>query len=138
MDRRSLFLGAASGFGLGLVAAVLPGRALATPKSSSGGNNPYVVIPPATGVVPRRDRRRSTLTVEMGLEIQDRDLRDRAYLSRPRLSAAYNEIVRTTASRLLPGIPPDIEAIGDSLQAATDRVLGRSGAKLLLGSVVVN
>ena len=120
------------------MAAALPGRALSAPKGGSGGNNPYVVIAPATGVVPRRDGRRSTLTVEMGLEVPDRDLRDRAHLSRPRLSAAYNEIVRTTASRLLPGTPPDIEAIGRDLQAATDRVLARSGARLLLGSVVVN
>jgi len=112
--------------------------ALASSKGdSAAGKDSYIAMSAATGVIPRRDGRRSTLTVEIGLEVPDPALRERAVLSRPRLTAAYSEVVHTASRALLPGRVPDIEALGRSLQAATDRVLGRSGAKLLLGSVIV-
>ena len=44
---------------------------------------------------------------------------------------------RVAGERLLPGAPPDVEWLSRALQAATDRVLGKAGAKLLLGTVMV-
>ena len=106
-------------------------------SESAAGKDSYIAMNSATGVVPRRDGRRSTLTVEIGIDVPDRTLRERAVLSRPRLTAAYSEVVHRTSRALLPGRVPDVEALATALQAATDRVLGQPGAKVLLGSVIV-
>jgi hypothetical protein len=37
-----------------------------------------------------------------------------------------------------PGAPPNPDIISAALQRATDQVLGKPGAKLLLGTVIVN
>lgn len=136
MNRRQIILTSLVA-SVGLCAPLAVASAAVAPEAKGGGNETYLAMSPATGVIPRRDGRRSTLTVEMGLDIADRDLRERATLSKPRLTAAYNEVVRTAARALLPGRVPDLDGMTRSLQAATDRVLGKSGAKILLGSVIV-
>ncbi len=62
---------------------------------------------------------------------------ERPKLSQPRLNAAFNEAIQIEANRLLSNAVPDLEAISRTLQRATDRVLGRAGAKVLLGTVMV-
>ena len=44
----------------------------------------------------------------------------------------------TYAASLPPGGLPNADTIGVSLQRATDEVLGKPGAKLLLGSILEN
>ena len=133
MDRRALIDLAA--LGTALVAA----EAEASGKSEGGGApaNPYIPLPTATATILRRDGRRGVMTVEVGVDVADTALRTRADQSRPRLSAAYNEVVRLAGERMLPGAPPDVEWLSRALQAATDRVLGKPGGKLLLGTVMV-
>ncbi|HEY4586440.1 MAG TPA: Tat pathway signal protein [Brevundimonas sp.] len=130
MDRRHLI-------GLTLSALTLAGAAQASPEKSGGGKGGYLSLPTATATVLRRDGRRGVMTVETGLDIADGALMERARLSQPRLSAAYNEIVRIAAERLLPDAPPNVEWLVVALQHATDSVLGKPGAKLLLGTVMV-
>lgn len=134
MDRRALIGLAALGSALAAAEA-----AKASGKSSGGGApaNAYIPLPTATATILRRDGRRGVMTVEVGVDVADEALRTRADQSRPRLSAAYNEVVRLAGERILPGAPPDVEWLSRALQAATDRVLGKSGAKLLLGTVMV-
>lgn len=135
MDRRQLI-------GLTLHGAVLGGLAWAgvahaSPEKGGGGKGGYLSLPTATATVLRRDGRRGVMTVETGLDIADGALMERARLSQPRLSAVYNEVVRIAAERLLPDAPPDVEWLVAALQHATDAILGRPGAKLLLGTVMV-
>lgn len=134
MDRRALIGLAALGSALAAAEA-----AKASGKSSGGGApaNAYIPLPTATATILRRDGRRGVMTVEVGVDVADEGLRTRADQSRPRLSAAYNEVVRLAGERILPGAPPDVEWLSRALQAATDRVLGKAGAKLLLGTVMV-
>ncbi len=134
MDRRALIGLAALGSALAAAEA-----AKASGKSSGGGApaNAYIPLPTATATILRRDGRRGVMTVEVGVDVADEALRTRADQSRPRLSAAYNEVVRLAGERILPGAPPDVEWLSRALQAATDRVLGNAGAKLLLGTVMV-
>ena len=134
MDRRALIGLAALGSALAAAEA-----AKASGKSSGGGApaNAYIPLPTATATILRRDGRRGVMTVEVGVDVADTTLRTRADQSKPRLSAAYNEVVRLAGERLLPGAPPDVEWLSRALQAATDRVLGKAGAKLLLGTVMV-
>ena len=77
------------------------------------------------------------MTVETGLDTPDAALRTRVAQSQPRLRAAYAAVVRQAATGLLPGAPPDVERLVAQLQAATDRTLGRRGARLLIGTVMV-
>ena len=134
MDRRALIGLAALGSALAAAEA-----AKASGKSSGGGApaNAYIPLPTATATILRRDGRRGVMTVEVGVDVADEALRTRADQSRPRLSAAYNEVIRLAGERILPGAPPDVEWLSRALQAATDRVLGKAGAKLLLGTVMV-
>lgn len=77
------------------------------------------------------------MTVEIGVDVPDAGLRTRAEQSRPRLSAAYAEVVGQAGRTLLPSAPPDVEGLIAALQAATNRVLGRAGARVLIGTVMV-
>ncbi len=130
MDRRQLI-------GLTLSGLVWAGVAHASPEKSRGGKGGYLSLPTATATVLRRDGRRGIMTVETGLDIADGALMERARLSQPRLSAVYNEVVRIAAERLLPDAPPDVEWLVVALQHATGSILGKPGAKLLLGTVMV-
>ena len=133
MDRRAL---------LGLAAVTLTSTSVASPAVASGGGGgggtaTYVRFPTVTATVMRRDGRRGVMTVETGVDVADAALRTRAQQSAPRLSAAYNAVVQSAANALLPDAPPDLERLVAQLQAATNTTLGRAGARLLLGTVMV-
>jgi hypothetical protein len=130
MERRAL---------LALLAAVvaLPGLARAEEKKRAGGVN-YIPINTLNGTTNRPGGRRGVLTVDCGLDVPDERLRAHAYLSLPRLRAAYVQVVQTYAAGLPSGSPPNADIIGRELQRQTDQVLGRRGARLLLGAILVN
>ena len=102
-----------------------------------GGQATYVRFPTVTASVTRSDGRRGVMTVETGVDVADEALRARAQQSAPRLRAAYNTVVQRAAQALLPGFAPNIDRLAQELQAATDTTLGRPGARLLLGTVMV-
>ena len=134
MDRRALFGLAPAAVGL-LALAATPARA------SSGGGSPstnsYVRMATVTATTVRPDGRRGVMTVETGIDVPDAALRGRAEQDAPRLRAAYNAVVQRAASALLPGAVPDVNRLSRELQAATNATLGRRGATLLLGTVMV-
>jgi len=136
MDRRALFSLAPAAVGLLAAAAAAPARA-----SSEGGESKavdaYVRFPTVTATIVRPDGRNGVMTVETGINIQDPALRIRAQQEAPRLRAAYNSVVHLAGTRLRPGAAPDIEQLHRDLQAATNATLRRSGATLLLGTVMV-
>lgn len=124
MDRRAL---------LGLKSTV--------DKTSGGGGGSaqpsYTRLPTITANIRRSGGRLGVMTVETGIDVPDAALRTRASQSAPRLRAAYAVVVQQTANALLPDAPPDLERLVAQLQAATDRTLGRAGARLLIGTVMV-
>ena len=134
MDRRQMITGL---WASSCLMAVAP-AAYAGPKaeggSSAGGQLRMALI---NATVLRRTGRRGVMSVESTLNIADGALFERAKLSQPRLNAAFNEAIQLYASRMLPHAVPDLDAITATLQRATDRVLGRAGAKVLLGTVMV-
>jgi hypothetical protein len=119
---------------------LLSGAASATeaPEKKKGGGETYLQLPTLTAGVVRADGRRGVLTVESGLDAPDAALRERAEVSIPRLRDAYTRFLGVYGGTLAPGRPPDPDAIGAGLQRATDQVLGRPGARLLLGTILVN
>lgn len=77
------------------------------------------------------------MTVETGVDTPDAALRTRVAQSAPRLRAAYNAVLQQAAAQMLPGAPPDLERLVAQLQAATNQAVGRPGARLLIGTVMV-
>lgn len=114
-----------------------PSAAFAADKKKGGGES-YVQLPTLTAAIIRPDGRRGVLTVEAGIDARDPDLRERVELVEPRLRDAYASSLMLFGRNLRPGDAPDIAQLADRLQADTDRVVGRPGARLLLGSTLVN
>jgi hypothetical protein len=78
------------------------------------------------------------LTVEAGVDIRDEALNAQAQASMPRLRAAYVTVVQNHAQGMGPGSPPNADRLAADMQKATDRVLGRPGARVLLGTLMMN
>ena len=109
-------------------------------KAGGGGaaaQASYLRLPTITATVVRSGGRRGVLTVETGVDTPNAALRVRVAQSAPRLRAAYAAVVQQAAGALLPGAPPDVERLVAQLQAATNTVMGRAGARLLVGTVMV-
>jgi hypothetical protein len=121
--------------------ALLPATALAgdggDAKRKTGGES-YIPLDTLTAYTTKVNGQRGVLTVECGLDIPDPALRDRAELVLPRLRAAFVQAVQIYAGGLPEGPPPDPEFLARNLQRATDQVLGRKGARVLMGAVLVN
>ncbi len=131
MDRR-LFLSLAA-------LAALPGVAHAAggEKKKSGGGS-YVPVQTLLGTTIRSGGRRGVLSVDCGLDVPDEALRTRAEQSVPRLRAAYVQTIQGYASGLPTGALPNADYIAQALQRQTDAILGRPGARVLLGAIIVN
>ena len=125
-----------------LLIAVMVSLALAGGAAAAGSEHlntaTYTAFDALTANIRRVDGRRGVLTVQGGLDVKDPALRARATLSTPLLRDAYVRALSLYAASLAPGSPPDIDQIALRLQRATDDVLGRPGARLLVGTVMVN
>ena len=132
MDRRLLIATA--------IAATLPAVALASggEKKKTSGSNNYVQMEPLLGTTIRGSGRRGVLAVDCGLDVPDPVLRTLAQQSVPRLRAAYVQTIQAYASGLGPKSLPNAEYISITLQRQTDAILGRRGARVLLGGIVAN
>lgn len=133
MPRRRSFL-------LAVLLMGLPGAGMAasTREKKAVGGLTFVQLPAVNATLTQPNGRRGILTVEAGLDIPNPRLRQRAQASQPRLRAAYAQMLQTYATGLPPGSPPNADTLGREMQRETDRVLGGKGARLLLGTVMVN
>lgn len=132
MDRRALLSLAA----LAPAALAAPARASSSEGGSTAAAASYFSLPVVTATILQGDGRRGVLSIETGLDVPDAALRTRAQQSAPRLRAAFNTAAQQFANSLRPGMPPDIDRLSASLQAAANGVLGRPGARVLLGTVM--
>ena len=107
-------------------------------EKKKGGGESFVQFPTLTASLTRPGGRRGVLTVEAGLAVADGALRARAASSIPRLRAASVSYLTTYAATVPPGSPPNPDVIAQSMQRSTDQVLGKAGARLLLGTVMIN
>ena len=107
-------------------------------EKKKGGGETFIQLPTLTASIFRADGRRGVLTVDIGLDIPDGGLRQRAGASTPLLMDAYMRQMLVYAPSINPGAPPNPDIIGAYLQRATDQTLGRPGAKLLLGTILEN
>jgi hypothetical protein len=115
-----------------------PARAASGGEKKKGGGESFLQFPALNATAVRPGGRRGVLTVEAGLDVPDGGLRGRAEASQPRLRDAYIRFLMNYAASVPAGTPPNPDVIATALQRATDEVLGKPGAKLLLGTVLVN
>ena len=122
--------------GLAVLAAATTARA--SEERKKGGGASFTQFPTLTSSVAKAGGSRGVLAVEAGIDTPDPALRTRATQMQPVLRDAYVQFLVRYAGSLAPGAPPNADVIGGELQRATDRVLGRPGATLLLSSILVN
>lgn len=136
--RRHLVIGLLSVFVVALGAAP---AAMAKDESKSKGvetTTTLIEMDALTVNIFRSNYSRGKVEVMINLDVPNPDLRQRTVESIPRLRAAYVPVLTGTMYDLPQRTPPNIEALANALQRATDKVLGRPGVRVLLGSVVVN
>ena len=107
-------------------------------RKKKGGGASYIQLDTLMATVTRLDGRRGVMTVESGVDVADAALHARAAQSTPLLHANFAEVVRIYAAGLPPGAPPNADYLASALQRQTDITLGRPGARLLLGAILIN
>jgi len=125
---------------LAALAALSPGVAAASggeEKKKTGGES-YIPIQTLTAYTTRSGARRGVMTVDCGLDIPDAALRERAELVLPRIRAAFVQVIQVYAGGIPAGAPPNPDFIARNLQRSADQILGRKGARVLIGAVIVN
>ena len=121
-----------------LAAALLASPAHAAEPKKKGGGESFIQLPTLTATIVRANGARGVLTIEVGVDVPDARLRQRAQASIPLLRDAYLREMLAYAPGLAPGGAPSPERIGTQLQRATNQTLHQGGATLLLGSILVN
>ena len=107
-------------------------------QKKKGGGLSFIQFETLTATVIRGDGRRGVMTVDIGIDVPNAGLHQRAVISMPRLRAAYVQMVQAYASGLGAGAPPNADYMALVLQRQTDAVIGQPGAKFLLGAIMIN
>jgi len=132
MDRR-LALAA-----LALAPALAPGVASAAAEKKKGGGASFIQIQTLTTSVIRRSGARGVMTMEIGVDVANDALRERAQASVPRIRAACAQTLQIYANGMPAAGVPDADYLAGRMQADVNRVLGKAGAKLLIGTILIN
>jgi len=123
---------------LAAAAALVSSPALASPPKKKGGGQSYTQFRTINVFTEAGRRRHGTLSVDMGLYSDDSRLVEQIRLYQPRLQDAYVARLQAYAGTLGAGDPVSTDFIAMQLQSATDAILGRKGAKVLLGTILLN
>lgn len=97
----------------------------------------YMPMPTLSAAVLQRGASRGTIVVDMGVDIQDARLRQRAAANEPRLRDSLRTALATYASTYYRDrAAPDPVQLTRLMQQAVDRTLGATGARVLLANVI--
>lgn len=97
----------------------------------------YVPLPTLSAPVIQREATRGTLVVDMGIDVQDPELRRRAGAAGPRLRDALRTALATYATIYYRDrTAPDPTTLTRLMQQAVDRTLGAPGAQVLLTNIL--
>jgi flagellar basal body-associated protein FliL len=78
------------------------------------------------------------LMVELGLDVPDAALRAQVNRFLPLLRDAYvRSLLTYAATTVRPNRQPSVEDIGNRLQAITDKVMGKQGARVLMTQTAI-
>ena len=119
------------------LALMAPAVGHAAGKDDKTEKTLYFQLRTVSASVLRAGGRHGILTVEVGIDSPNMATRDRVEQLQPVLTDAYVSALQPYALGIPPSAAPNADYISMALQHETDRVLGRVGAKLLLGSILV-
>jgi hypothetical protein len=117
--------------------ASAPAFANSEPKKKGGGVG-YTQFATISVFTDAGKRKHGTMSVDMGLYSEDEKLVAQIKLNQPRLQDAYLSRLQSYAGTLNSRSLVDTGFITTQLQTATDAILGRKGAQVLLGSILLN
>lgn len=140
MNRRTLLGTALTATALVLPGLVLPGTAARAnaPEKKKGGGLAYTQFPMISVFTRGTGAKHGTMSVEIGLYADDPKLTELVKLYLPRLQDAYVTKLQGYAANLNASSLVDTDYIATQLQTVTDQILGRKGARVLLGSILLN
>ena len=121
-----------------LLTAAAPKKDEQKKDEKKTGVGTYVEIHTLAASVMRPSGRRGVLTVQTILDVPDAKLRAKAEQVVPRIRAAFVQTLQTYASGMTPATPPNPDVLGQALQRDADRILGQKGARVLLGTMLIN
>ena len=99
----------------------------------------YLMIEPLYTTILDGNHPVGLLMIGIGIDIPDPDLRARVERDMPRLRDGYvRSLMAFTAISVRSWRQPDVAAIADRLQGATDRILGKPGARILLAQIAIH
>lgn len=122
---------------IALSGLIAPAASASEPKKKGGGEA-YTQFKTINVFTEASRRRHGTLSVDLGLYSDDAKLVEQIKLYQPRLQDAYVARLQAYAGGLSSSALVDTDFITMQLQAATDMILGRKGAKVLLGTILLN
>lgn len=127
---------------LALLTATVPARA--DDEQSGGGRHKptqlesYVMIEPMYASILQGGKSRGLLLVEIGLDVPDAKLRDRVSNELPILRDAYvRSLLVFAATAVRTWRQPNVDEIATRMQAITDHMLGRQGARVLMAQTAI-
>jgi flagellar basal body-associated protein FliL len=98
----------------------------------------YLMIEPLYTTILDGNRPVGLLMIGIGIDVPDPDLRAQVERDMPQLRDGYvRSLMAYTAISVRSWRQPDVAAIADRLQGATDRMLGKPGARILLAQIAV-
>jgi hypothetical protein len=105
--------------------------------AAGGSASPYFAVEPIPVSIIRGNTGRGILVVEVGIDAGPLEEKTKAEHALPLLRDLYIQVLNLYASRDLHlGEPPDAAVIKHRLQEATDNILGKGKAKVLLRQVL--
>jgi flagellar basal body-associated protein FliL len=98
----------------------------------------YVIIEPLYASILDGARSHGLLLVELGLDVPDAKFRDKINQSLPTLRDAYvRSLLTYAATSVRAWRQPNVEDIATRMQAITDRVMGQTGARVLMAQTAI-
>lgn len=114
-----------------------PAQAPATRQERLTSAESFLPMPTLSAGVIQRNSTRGTIVLDMGIDVVDAPLRERARLNGPRLRDALRTALATYASTFYRDrTAPDPDELTRLLQQAVDRTLGAQGARVLLVNII--
>jgi hypothetical protein len=114
-----------------------PQQAPATRQERLTSAESFLPMPTLSAGVLQRDTARGTIVLDMGIDVLDASLRERARLNGPRLRDALRTALATYASTFYRDrTAPNPDELTRLLQRAVDRTLGAQGARVLLVNII--
>lgn len=98
----------------------------------------YLMVDPIYSSIFDGNRPMGMLMVGIGIDVPDKELRDRVEREMPRLRDSYvRALMNFSATNVRSWRQPDVVAMADRLQVVTDKLLGKKGARILLAQVAI-